>query len=214
MCTDSPPHSPIMKRRKKSVAEPEEKISKKSSKKLKKAPDWKVLENSNSSAKQLAEGKDSKSGEGVNDLDIKSANRSKMGGKISITVMPIKRIMLVKPEKFKRKTHVWSKDCFPPPDTWSPQEDAMLCAIVHEYGTHWTLVSDAIYSMPGGGFYRGWFHHPVHCCERFRELILKYVHPTADSSNTEKNTLVGSGKALLKVTEVINNLSSKIVEQN
>lgn len=202
MCTESPPPSPNKKKRKKTIAETkEEENSRKSLKKLKKGSDWRLSENSNSSGRQLVEARGLKSGEGVNDLDAKSANRSKTVGKISITVMPIKRVMVVKPERFKKKTHVWSKDSFPPPDTWSPQEDAMLCAIVHEYGTHWTLVSDAIYSMPGGGFYRGWFRHPVHCCERFRELVLKYVHPTADGSNTEKNTLSGSGKALLKVTE-------------
>ncbi|XP_020257482.1 protein PHOTOPERIOD-INDEPENDENT EARLY FLOWERING 1 isoform X1 [Asparagus officinalis] len=201
MCMDSPPRSPPKKKRKKVVAEPEEqKNSRKSLKKLKKAPDWKLLEDSNSSFMQLVEAKESRSVDGVNDFDLKS-NRSKVGSKISITAMPIKRVMVVKPERFKRKTNVWSKDCFPPPDSWSSQEDAMLCAIVHEYGTHWALASDAIYSMPAGGFYRGWFRHPVHCCERFRELVLKYVFPAADGSNVEKNTLSGSGKALLRVTE-------------
>lgn len=208
-CMESPPsHSSVKKKRKKALTEPEEENNRrKNLKKFKKPHDWKLMEDSNSSVKQLAEAKGSKFAEGVDNLEIRSANRNKAVGKMSITVMPLKRVMLVKPERFKRKMNVWSKDCFPPPDSWSSQEDAMLCAIVHEYGTNWALASDVMYSMPGGGFYRGWFRHPIHCCERFRELVLKYVFPTADSSNTEKSIVSGSGKALLKVTEVINCLS-------
>ncbi|KAJ6852715.1 protein PHOTOPERIOD-INDEPENDENT EARLY FLOWERING 1 isoform X1 [Iris pallida] len=200
-CIESPLHSPRKKKRKKVMMEPEEMISKKSSKKQKKAPDCKATGDSNSALKQLVEARDPKSGEGVNDLDCRPASRSKTIGKISITVMPIKRVMVVKPECLKKKRNVWSRDCFPAPDSWSPHEDAVLCAILHEYGTHWSLVSDILYGMPGGGFYKGWFHHPVRCCERFRELFVKYVHSTTDISSTEKITMFGSGKALFKVTE-------------
>ncbi|KAA8518828.1 hypothetical protein F0562_016398 [Nyssa sinensis] len=124
-----------------------------------------------------------------------------MGGKVSITHMPVKRVLTIKPEKLKKKGNIWSRDCFPSPDFWLPQEDAMLCAVVHEYGPHWSLASEILYVMTAGGFYRGRFRHPVHCCERFRELIQKYVLSAADNLHNEKACNTGSGKALLKITE-------------
>lgn len=187
-------------RKRKKAASVDEKISQKGSKKLR-ASESKLWKNSNSLVMQL-ESRELNSGDGVNDIGLKHVNRSKMGGKVSITVMPLKRVMVVKPEKLKRKGLVWSKDYFSLSDYWLAQEDAILCALVHEYGTNWTLVSDALYSMSGGGRYRGFFRHPVHCCERFRELFVKYVQSTVDSSNAEKNSATGSGKSLLKVTEV------------
>ena len=125
-----------------------------------------------------------------------------MGGKISITPMPVKRVLTIKPEKFKKKGNIWSRDCLPSPDFWMPEEDAMLCVLVHEYGPHWSLVSETLYGMTAGGLYRGRYRHPVHCCERFRELIQRYVLSAADNPNNEKAGNAGSGKALLKVTEV------------
>ncbi|XP_020576990.1 protein PHOTOPERIOD-INDEPENDENT EARLY FLOWERING 1 isoform X2 [Phalaenopsis equestris] len=191
------PQSSMDKKRKKAT---DEKFSQKGSKKLR-ISESKLGRDSSSLVKQHRDSRELNSEDGVNDIDLKRVNRSKMGGKVSITVMPLKRVMVVKPEKLKKKGHVWSKDYFPPTDYWFAQEDAILCALVHEYGTNWTLVSDALYSMPGGGCYRGFFHHPVHCCERFRELFVKYVQSTVDSSNSEKNSATGSGKSLLKVTE-------------
>ncbi|XVF28893.1 hypothetical protein REPUB_Repub15cG0072100 [Reevesia pubescens] len=134
------------------------------------------------------------------ELEQKPANRSKTGGKISITSMPVKRVLMIKPEKLK-KGNIWSRDCVPSPDSWLPQEDAILCAVVHEYGPHWSLVSDTLYSMTAGGFYRGRYRHPVHCCERFRELIQRHILAAPDSLVNEKISNAGSGKALLKVTE-------------
>lgn len=124
-----------------------------------------------------------------------------MGGKISITFMPVKRMITVKPEKLKRN-NIWSRECVPSPDVWSPQEDAVLCAVVHEYGSHWGLASDTLYGMTAGGSYRGRYRHPAHCCERFRELVQRYVFCSADNTNSEKVGTISSGKALLKVTEV------------
>ncbi|XP_010242799.1 PREDICTED: protein PHOTOPERIOD-INDEPENDENT EARLY FLOWERING 1 isoform X2 [Nelumbo nucifera] len=200
----SPPHSPIQKKRKKARATPEveeETMTKKSSKKLKKSVPEISPVDSCTLDKQLDENKESKAGENVVvDLDIKPPNRSKMGGKISITPMPVKRVLVIKPEKIKKKG-IWSRDCVPSPDPWSSQEDAILCAIVHEYNTHWSLVSDTLYGMTAGGFYRGRFRHPAHCCERYRELFQKYVLASTDNANNEKMSNTGSGKALLKVTE-------------
>ncbi|PKA63188.1 DNA helicase INO80 [Apostasia shenzhenica] len=195
------PQSLTQKKRGRAAAVPdEEKVSHKGLKKLRKASDSKLVLDSNVLAKDLHS---SESGDAANCFDCKSANRSKMGGKVSITIMPQKRVMVVKPKKFKKKGHVWSKDYFPPTDYWLTQEDAILCALVHEYGTNWTLVSDALYSFPCGGCYRGLFRHPVHCCERFRELFFKYIQSAADNLNSEKVNASGSGKSLLRVTEVV-----------
>ncbi|OMO50188.1 SNF2-related protein [Corchorus capsularis] len=134
------------------------------------------------------------------ELEQKPAGRSRTGGKFSITSMPLKRVLMIKPEKLK-KGNIWSRDCVPSPDSWLPQEDAILCAVVHEYGPHWSLVSETLYSMTAGGFYRGRYRHPVHCCERYRELIQRHILAAPDSSVNEKISNAGSGKALLKVTE-------------
>ncbi|XP_044486357.1 protein PHOTOPERIOD-INDEPENDENT EARLY FLOWERING 1 isoform X4 [Mangifera indica] len=149
----------------------------------------------------LDDSTESKSCEGATvDLEQKPANRSKTGGKISITAMPVKRVLMIKPEKPK-KGNVWSRDFVPSPDFWLPQEDAILCAVVHEYGPNWSLVSETLYGMTAGGTYRGRYRHPVHCCERFRELFQRYILSAPDSSFNEKTSNMGSGKALLKVTE-------------
>ncbi|CBI30029.3 unnamed protein product, partial [Vitis vinifera] len=170
-------HSSMQKKRKKAEATAdgeEDRIMKKRSKKFKKAPE-------------------------IGPLSFET-NLGKMGGKISITVMPVKRILMIKPEKLK-KGNIWSRDCVPSPDFWFPQEDAVLCAVVHEYGPHWSLVSETLYGMTAGGFYRGRYRHPVHCCERFRELVQRYVLSAPENPNNEKVSNTGSGKALLKVTE-------------
>lgn len=134
------------------------------------------------------------------DLEHKPASKGKTGGKIFITAVPLKRVLMIKPEKLKRG-NIWSRDCVPSPDLWLPQEDAVLCAVVHEYGPHWSLVSETLYGMTAGGIYRGRYRHPVHCCERFRELVQRYVLSAHDFSVSDKPSNTGSGKALLKVTE-------------
>ncbi|OVA11469.1 SNF2-related [Macleaya cordata] len=206
-CSDLvPSHSPVQKKRKKAQMAQEvdeEKITRKNTKKLKKGPESsRVAMGSSTWDKQHAEAKETKAGElVVVDLDHKPASRSKMGGKISITTMPVKRVLLIKPEKLNKKGNVWLRGCISSPDSWSSSEDAILCAIVHEYGTHWSLVSDTLYGMTAGGYYRGRFRHPFHCCERFRELFQRYVLSTMENPNNEKVSNTGSGKAILKVTE-------------
>nr|GMD44637.1 protein PHOTOPERIOD-INDEPENDENT EARLY FLOWERING 1 isoform X1 [Ipomoea batatas] len=135
------------------------------------------------------------------DLELKPLHKSKMGGRVSIAMMPVKRIFTLKPEKLKKKGNLSSKDYFPSADQWLPQEDAILCAAVYEYGPHWRLVSDILYGITGGGLYRGRFRHPVHCSERFRELIQRYVFSASDVINSERVNNISSGKGLLKVTE-------------
>ena len=198
-------HSSMQKKRKKAEATAggeEDRIMKKS-KKFKKAPEiGRLVFETNLPHKKHYESKESNPYENsVADLEIKSASRGKLGGKISITVMPVKRVLMIKPEKLK-KGNIWSRDCVPSPDFWLAQEDAILCAVVHEYGPQWSLVSETLYGITSGGFYRGRYRHPVHCCERFRELIQRYVLSAPENPNNEKVSNTGSGKALLKVTEV------------
>ncbi|KAJ0628242.1 putative DNA helicase chromatin remodeling SNF2 family [Helianthus annuus] len=192
----------FVKKRKKPVEAIEVKVSKKS-KKVKKIPEPSPLDlDSNSVPSPLDEPlKDLKLSGSNNDnreVDHKPIiNRSKTGLKISITSMPVKRVMTIRLEKLK-KGSIWPNDCFPVPDSWLPSEDSVLCAIVHEYGVNWSLASDVLYGMTAGGFYRGIVRHPVHCCERYRELVQKHVLSTFDNNiHNEKS----SGKALLRVSE-------------
>ncbi|XP_043806971.1 protein PHOTOPERIOD-INDEPENDENT EARLY FLOWERING 1 isoform X4 [Manihot esculenta] len=178
------------------------KSSKKKSKKLKATSETCLSDlDSSLSGKQQDESVELKPCENmVADHEQRQAGRSKMGGRISITAMPVKRVLMIKPEKLK-KGNFWSRDCVPSPDSWLPQEDAILCAVVHEYGPHWSLACETLYGMTAGGFYRGRYRHPVHCCERYRELIQRYVLSAPENHFSEKTSSAGSGKALLKVTE-------------
>lgn len=196
------PNSVTQKKRKKPkfvVDGDEEKILKKS-KKTKRAAGTGASDLDYALLGSPDEHAESKQCEIMADFEQRPASRSKMGGKISITSMPVKRILMIKPEKVK-KGNAWSKECVPSADFWLPQEDAILCAIVHEYGSNWSLVSETLYGMAAGGSYRGRYRHPVHCCERFRELVQKYVLSMADNGNHERINNTGSGKSL-KVTEV------------
>ena len=200
------PRSGMLKKRKKveiTIDGSEEKTSKKKSKKLKRTSVEICPQDldTDSPVMQHGEPTDSKPIECVVEAEQKPVSRSRMGGKISITSMPIKRVLMIKPEKLK-KGNIWSRDCVPSPDVWLPREDAILCAAVHEYGPYWNFVSEILYSMTAGGFYRGRYRHPVHCCERFRELIQRFVLSSPDNPNHEKVCSTGPGKALLKVTEV------------
>lgn len=137
------------------------------------------------------------------DIEMKQISRNKTRGKLSISIMPLKRVFTIKPpEKLKKKGNIGSKDFLPSPDLWSPKEDAALCAAIHEYGPNWNLASEILYGMSDGGSYRGRFRHPVHCSERLRELIQRYVFSVSDVSNNDKAVAIGSGKGLLRVTEV------------
>ncbi|KAI7733700.1 hypothetical protein M8C21_018678, partial [Ambrosia artemisiifolia] len=190
-----------VKKRKKPVDDIEVKVSKKS-KKVKKIsePSPSALDSNSVLSPQDELQKDLKLSGSNNDnreVDHKPINRSKTGIKISVISMPVKRVMTIRLEKLK-KGSMWPNDCFPIPDSWLPSEDAVLCAIVHEYGVNWSLASDVLYGMTAGGFYRGIVRHPVHCCERYRELVQKHVLSTLDNNiHNEKS----SGKALLRVSE-------------
>ncbi|KAI3826232.1 hypothetical protein L1987_00277 [Smallanthus sonchifolius] len=195
----------FVKKRKKPVDDIEVTVSKKP-KKVKKVSESSPLElDSNSvlipqddSPKDLKlSGSNNNMNNNNREVDHKPINRSKTGLKISIASMPVKRVMTIRLEKLK-KGSIWPNDCFPVPDFWLSSEDAVLCAVVHEYGVNWSLASDVLYGMTAGGFYRGIVRHPVHCCERYRELVQKHVLSAFDNNiHNEKS----SGKALLRVSE-------------
>ncbi|KAL4560597.1 hypothetical protein LXL04_032750 [Taraxacum kok-saghyz] len=210
----------FLKKRKKPMVDDTEviKLSSKKSKKPKKPLEPTLDTDSNPLIEQQDEPKDLKpcvhnnnhNHNNSNNLEIDNHkpvfNRSKTGIKISITSMPVKRVMTIRLEKLK-KGSIWPNDC----DPWLSSEDAVLCAVVHEYGVNWSLASEVLYGMTAGGFYRGIVRHPVHCCERYRELVQRHVLSTSDNNNNttnnnnhnnnEKTSNVGVGKALLRVTE-------------
>ncbi|KAF5194345.1 Photoperiod-independent early flowering 1-like [Thalictrum thalictroides] len=201
-----PSESPIKRKRKKAqgaLEVDEEKRKSKKSKKNKKDKNKSSLFGLDSKMdKQYNEGKESKGSDiVVKDFDHKPMSRSKMGGKISIAAMPVKRILVIKPEKLNKKGSIWSRGWNVSPDSWSSQEDVILCAVVHEYGPNWSLVSDVLYGMTAGGFYRGRFHHLVHCCERFRELFQRFVKSATENQKNEKVSNTGPGKSVLRATE-------------
>ena len=50
---------------------------------------------------------------------------------------------------------------------WSPMEDQLLCAIVHEFGSNWALVTDA---FAASAPIKGTFHRAEHCRWRFAHI--------------------------------------------
>ncbi|XP_014752353.1 protein PHOTOPERIOD-INDEPENDENT EARLY FLOWERING 1 isoform X3 [Brachypodium distachyon] len=196
LISDESPHHCSHKRKKMVSRNEEVNSSSRSLKKFKKAPKSNCISES-SSHKHLLEGKQLKLMDEVNFSDPKLVS-IRSDGRISTPCMPVKRVMVIKPERLKRKGLIWPRDCVP--DSWTNEEDAVLCGTVHEYGPVWELASEFLHSIPGGAFYRGRYRHPVHCCERFRELICKHVLSAMDNTNSEK-VPSGTGKAILKVSE-------------
>ncbi|CAM0908654.1 unnamed protein product [Alopecurus aequalis] len=195
MSDESPRHC-SNKRKKMTPRNEEVNSSSRSLKKFKKAPKSNCISES-SSHKHSLEGKRLKLRDEADDSDPKLV-RTKNDGRVSIPCLPVKRVMVIKPERLKKKGLLWPRDCAL--DPWTTEEDVVLCGTVHEYGPIWELASEFLHSMPGGGLYRGRYRHPVHCCERFRELICKHVLSATDNPNSEKAPS-GAGKAILKVTE-------------
>uniref|UniRef100_J3LG01 DNA helicase n=1 Tax=Oryza brachyantha TaxID=4533 RepID=J3LG01_ORYBR len=195
LMSDESVHHYSNKRRRAMSTNEDENNNSRSLKKLKKAPKSSFI--SEALSPKHLEGKQLKFKDELNDFDPKSAARIKSDGRISIPFMPVKRVMVIKPERLKKKS-LWSRDCAS--DSWTTEEDAVLCATVNEYGPLWELASDSLHAVPGGAFYRGRYRHPVHCCERFRELVCKHILSATDNSNSEK-VPSGTGKAILKVSE-------------
>ncbi|KAM0930186.1 hypothetical protein ACQ4PT_000972 [Festuca glaucescens] len=196
LMSNESPHQCSNKRKKMTPGNEEVNSGSRSLKRFKKAPKSNGFSES-SSHKNSLEGKWLKLKDDVNDSDPKLV-RTKNDGRVSIPCMPVKRVMLIKPERLKKKGLLWPRDCAL--DPWTTEEDAVLCGTVNEYGPVWELASEFLHSMPGGGLYRGRYRHPVHCCERFRELFCKHVLSATDNSNSEKAPS-GAGKAILKVSE-------------
>ncbi|CAN6246522.1 unnamed protein product [Urochloa humidicola] len=184
LISDESPHHYSNKRKKIMSATEEENSNSRSLKKFKKATKSSCISEALSPRHLREEFND-------------SAARTKSDGRISIPCMPVKRVIVIKPERLKKKG-IWSRDCAS--DSWTSEEDAVLCGTVHEYGPLWELASDFLHSLPGGASYRGRYRHPVHCCERYRELFCKHAMSAADNSNSEK-VPSGTGKAILRVSE-------------
>ena len=51
--------------------------------------------------------------------------------------------------------------------SWTPMEDQLLCAIVHEFGCNWSLITDA---FAAGTPIKGTYHRIEHCRWRFAHL--------------------------------------------
>ncbi|XP_047938519.1 protein PHOTOPERIOD-INDEPENDENT EARLY FLOWERING 1 isoform X2 [Salvia hispanica] len=187
--------------KKRKPSDNEEQRSRKKSKKLKASETGNIVLYHKSPGKHQDELKDLKICDNGYFDNEKQINRNKARGKLSIPIMPLKRIFTIKPEKLKKKGNIWSKDFLPSPDIWSPKEDAALCAAIHEYGPNWNLASEILYGMSDGGSYRGRFRHPVHCSERLRELIQRYVLSVNDVTTNDKTVGMGTGKGPLRVTE-------------
>ncbi|KAL1533985.1 Pharynx and intestine in excess protein 1 [Salvia divinorum] len=187
--------------KKRKPSDNEEQRSRKKSKKLKASEAGNIVLYHKSPGNHQDELKDLKICDNGYFDNEKQINRNRARGKLSILVMPLKRIFTIKPEKLKKKGNIWSKDFLPSPDLWSPKEDAALCAAIHEYGPNWNLASEILYGMIDGGSYRGRFRHPIHCSERLRELIQRYVISVNDVTTNDKAVGVGTGKGPLRVTE-------------
>lgn len=201
--TSSDAFSPCstQERKRKPASDDEEQKSRKKSKK-KASETGNMILYPKSSGKYQDEHKDLKiCDNGFFDIEMKQMSKNKGRAKLSVPIMPLKRVFTLKPEKLKRKGNIWSKDFLPSADAWSPKEDAALCAAIHEYGPNWNLASEILYGMSDGGSYRGRLRHPVHCSERLRELIQRYVLSVSDVTNNDKAVGSGSGKGLLRVTE-------------
>lgn len=124
------------------------------------------------------------------------------GGKLSISGTAAKKGPLVMLEKERKKDSVRAVEQLPPASPWTHGEDAVLCAVVHEYGGNWQLASDALAGGPDGGVYRGRHRHPIHCRERFRQLLAQNAAAASGDPTSEKSAQNAATNAQLRVTEV------------
>ncbi|XP_024535951.1 protein PHOTOPERIOD-INDEPENDENT EARLY FLOWERING 1 [Selaginella moellendorffii] len=119
--------------------------------------------------------------------------RPRFGGKLTICTTARKSPVILL-ERDRRKEALKAKDHH---TDWMPEEDEVLCAVVHEYGGNWLLASDALEGMPDGGVYRGRHRHPVKCKDRFRQLVVENAGTICGGMSSER---LLSG-AVIKVTE-------------
>lgn len=124
------------------------------------------------------------------------------GGKLSLSGTAAKKGALVMLEKERKKDSLRSQEQLPPASAWTHGEDAVLCAVVHEYGGNWQLASDALGGGPDGGVYRGRHRHPIHCRERFRQLLVQNAAAASGDPTSEKSAVSAATNAPLRVTEV------------
>lgn len=127
-----------------------------------------------------------------------SGAKTNAGEKVLIMSWPLKKgpIMILERERKKdgkTQEHV---------DPWVSAEDAILCAVVYEYGGNWQLASDALAGIPDGSLYRGCYRLPSHCRERFRQLVAQYACASNGDPAGDRHSLNAAANAHVKVTEV------------
>jgi hypothetical protein len=126
-------------------------------------------------------------------------SKTPLGEKVLITAWPLKRAPIVILERERKKDAAKMQEHI---DPWVSAEDAILCAVVHEYGGNWQLASDALAGLPDGSRYRGCHRHPFHCRERFRQLLAQYAFAPTGDTGTEKPAPSAAANSHLRVTEV------------
>ncbi|CAM6104661.1 unnamed protein product [Calypogeia fissa] len=198
-----PPRSPSLRKRKAPRLLEEELSVEEYAKRLKKEH----LRNKSSEFDQSLEASDDDTWPEDTDLDsgdaqLKSPTSSgakrSVGEKVLIMSWPLKKGPIMTLEKERKKDAARMQEHV---DPWVSAEDAILCAVVHEYGGNWQLASDALAGIPDGSIYRGCHRHPFHCRERFRQLLALYAFASGGDPSSDRHALNAATSAHVKVTE-------------
>lgn len=199
-----PPRSPSLRKRKAPRLLEEELSVEDYAKRLKKEH----LGNKSSEFDQSLEASDDDTWPEAADLDsgdaqlkspTSSGAKKSVGEKLLIMSWPLKKAPIITLERERKKDAAKMQEHV---DPWVSAEDAILCAVVHEYGGNWQLASDALAGIPDGSMYRGCYRHPFHCRERFRQLLSQYASASCGDLGSDRHTLNAATNAHVKVTEV------------
>jgi len=77
---------------------------------------------------------------------------------------------------------------------WSPMEDQLLCAIVHEFGSNWALITD---SFAASSPIKGVYHRMEHCRWRFSHLTQLAETEQDENAIAALNLNKGSARNLM-----------------
>lgn len=77
---------------------------------------------------------------------------------------------------------------------WSPIEDQLLCAIVHEFGSNWALITDAFAASTP---IKGTYHRVEHCRWRFSHLTQMAEQEQDQNAIAALNLNKGSARMLM-----------------
>ena len=78
--------------------------------------------------------------------------------------------------------------------SWTPMEDQLLCAIVHEFGCNWSLITDA---FAAGTPIKGTYHRIEHCRWRFSHLTQIAEQEQNQQAIAALNLNKGSARTLM-----------------